>query len=111
MPATFDLARYQDALTIQRVIHTAKTVAIIGLSPNELRASYFVGYYLMRHGFTVIPVNPRESEILGTKCYASLADVPVKSTSSTCFARRMRCRALRPRPWQSALAPCGVSTP
>jgi predicted CoA-binding protein len=78
MPATFDLARYQDALTIQRVIHTAKTVAIIGLSPNELRASYFVGYYLMRHGFTVIPVNPRESEILGTKCYASLADVPVK---------------------------------
>jgi predicted CoA-binding protein len=78
MDATFDLTRYQDPLTIQRVIHHAKTIAIVGLSPNELRASYFVGYYLKRHGFTVIPVNPREKEILGTRSYASLKDVPVK---------------------------------
>jgi predicted CoA-binding protein len=78
MGATFDLARYQDPLTIQRVIHNSKTIAVVGLSPNELRASYFVGYYLKRHGFTVIPVNPREKEILGTKSYPSLKDVPVK---------------------------------
>jgi uncharacterized protein len=71
-----DLARYQDPLTIQRVLHTARTVAIVGLSGNELRASYFVGYYLRRHGYRVIPVNPRESEILGEKCYPSLLDVP-----------------------------------
>ncbi len=73
---TFDLARYQDALTIQRVIHTAKTVAIVGLSGNPLRASYFVGFYLRRHGYTVIPVNPREASVLGQKSYASLRDVP-----------------------------------
>ena len=72
-----DLARYQDPLTIQRVLHTAKTIAIVGLSNNELRASYFVGYYLKRHGYRVIPVNPRETEILGETCYASLLDVPV----------------------------------
>jgi predicted CoA-binding protein len=72
----FDLARYQDPLTIQRVLHGAGTIAIVGLSPNELRASYFVGYYLRRHGYRVIPVNPRETEILGQKCYASLLDVP-----------------------------------
>jgi predicted CoA-binding protein len=71
-----DLARYQDPLTIQRVLHTAKTIAIVGLSPNELRASYFVGYYLKRHGYRVIPVNPRESEILGEKSYASLPEIP-----------------------------------
>ena len=71
-----DLARYQDPLTIQRVLHTAQTIAIVGLSNNELRASYFVGYYLRRHGYRVIPVNPRETEILGQKCYASLLDVP-----------------------------------
>ena len=71
-----DLGRYQDSLTIQRVIHTARTIAIVGLSANELRASYFVGYYLRRHGYRVIPVNPRETEILGQKCYASLLDVP-----------------------------------
>jgi predicted CoA-binding protein len=61
-----DLARYQDPLTIQRVLLTASTVA----------ASYFVGYYLRRHGYRVIPVNPREREILGQKCYPSLQDVP-----------------------------------
>jgi uncharacterized protein len=71
-----DLAPYQDPLAIQRVLHTARTIAIVGLSPNELRASYFVAYYLKRHGYRVIPVNPRESEILGEKCYASLLDIP-----------------------------------
>jgi uncharacterized protein len=71
-----DLARYQDPLTIQRVLHTAKTIAIVGLSNNPLRASYFVGYYLKRHGYQVIPVNPRETEILGQTCYPSLRDVP-----------------------------------
>jgi len=72
-----DLGHYQDPLTIQGVLHTAKTIAIVGLSANALRASYFVGYYLKRHGYRVIPVNPRETEILGETCYASLLDVPV----------------------------------
>jgi predicted CoA-binding protein len=76
MSTTFDLTRYQDPLAIQRVLLNAKTVAVVGLSPNELRASYFVGYYLKRHGYRVIPVNPRESEILGEKSYRSLKDVP-----------------------------------
>jgi predicted CoA-binding protein len=73
----FDLARYQDPLTIQRVLYNAKTIAIVGLSRNELRASYFVGYYLRRHGYRIIPVNPREPEILGEKSFQSLTDVPV----------------------------------
>ena len=72
-----DLSRYQDVMTIQRVLHTAKTIAIVGLSSNQLRASNFVGYYLKRHGYRVIPVNPRETEILGERCYPSLLDVPV----------------------------------
>jgi hypothetical protein len=72
-----DLTRYQDPLIIQRVLHTAGTIAVVGLSANQLRASYFVGYYLKRHGYQVIPVNPRETEILGEKCYPSLTDVPV----------------------------------
>ena len=71
-----DLGRYQDVMTIQRVLHTAKTVAIVGLSSNQLRASNFVGYYLKRHGYRVIPVNPRETEILGQTCYPSLLDIP-----------------------------------
>jgi uncharacterized protein len=77
MTPSFDLSRYQDPLTIQRVIHGARTIAIVGLSNNPLRASYFVGFYLKRHGYRVIPVNPREPEILGEKSYKSLVDVPV----------------------------------
>jgi predicted CoA-binding protein len=76
MSPSFDLTRYQDPLTIQRVLHHAKTIAIVGLSRNELRASYFVGYYLKRHGYRVIPVNPREREILGERSVGSLLDVP-----------------------------------
>jgi predicted CoA-binding protein len=72
-----DLSKYQDSLTIQRVLHTTATIAVVGLSGNQLRASNFVGYYLKRHGYQVIPVNPRETEILGEKSYASLLDVPV----------------------------------
>lgn len=68
-------ARYQDPLEIQRVLNTAKTIAIVGLSNNELRASYFVGYYLKRHGYRVIPVNPRTTEILGETSFRSLLDV------------------------------------
>jgi len=77
MTTPFDMSRYQDPLTIQRVIHGAKTIAIVGLSRNELRASYFVGYYLRRHGYRVIAVNPRETEIFGEQSFKSLADVPV----------------------------------
>ncbi len=77
MSESFDVKRYQDPRTIQRVLLNAKTIAIVGLSNNPLRASYFVGFYLKRHGYRVIPVNPREKEIFGEKSYASLRDVPV----------------------------------
>ena len=72
-----ELERYQDPLTIQRLLNTASTIAVVGLSRNELRASNFVGYYLRRHGYRVIPVNPNEAEILGEASYPSLLDVPV----------------------------------
>jgi uncharacterized protein len=74
---TFDLARYQDPLTIQRLLLSAKTIAIVGLSGNPLRASNFVGFYLRRHGYRVIPVNPREPQILGERSFASLREVRV----------------------------------
>ncbi|MBV9345287.1 MAG: CoA-binding protein [Gammaproteobacteria bacterium] len=62
---------------MQRILLDSKTVAIVGLSGNPLRASHFVGFYLQRHGYRVIPVNPREAEILGERSYPSLRDVPV----------------------------------
>jgi len=76
-PATpFDLAPYQDARVIRELLHTARTVAVVGLSPNALRPSNFVGFYLQRHGYRIVPVNPRETEILGETSYLSLLAIP-----------------------------------
>jgi hypothetical protein len=77
MTAPFDPAAFQDPTAIQRAIYGAKTVAIVGLSKNRMRASHFVGFYLQRHGYRIIPVNPRETEILGEPAFASLSEVPV----------------------------------
>ena len=74
--SSFDLGRYQDPLAIQRVLNSARTIAVVGLSGNPLRASHFVGFYLQRHGYRVIPVNPNEERVLGEQAYPSLRDVP-----------------------------------
>jgi len=67
---------YQDELEIAEILRSARTVAIVGLSPDELRASNFVGFYLRRHGYRVVPVNPGEAEILGERSYPSLLEIP-----------------------------------
>ena len=102
MTAPFDLAATRIRSTIQRVIHGAKTVAIVGLSNNPLRASYFVGFYLKRHGYRVIPVNPREKECSASPASRASPMSRCPSTSSTSSGRRMRCRQLRARPWRPA---------
>ncbi len=70
------LAAFQDPETIRKLLGSAKTVAVVGLSPNELRASYFVGFYLQRNGYRVIPVNPRATEILGERSHPSVSAIP-----------------------------------
>jgi len=70
-----NLAPYQQPDIIRQTLARSR-VAIVGLSANDLRASNFVGRYLLRNGYDVIPVNPRETSILGKKSYASLSDIP-----------------------------------
>src|SRR6516225_9479543 len=71
-----DLKRYQVPNQIRDILLATRTVAVVGLSPNVLRPSNFVGFYLQRHGYRIVPVNPREKEILGEKSYPSLAAIP-----------------------------------
>jgi uncharacterized protein len=71
-----EIRKYQDPLIIRKILQSARTVAIVGLSSNVLRPSYFVGFYLQRHGYRIVPVNPNEREVLGEKAYASLAEIP-----------------------------------
>ena len=70
-------AAYQNPDTIRKILRYTRTVAIVGLSSNPLRASHFVGFYLRLHGYRVIAVNPREKEVFGEPSYPSLADVPI----------------------------------
>jgi predicted CoA-binding protein len=69
-------APYQDPRVIIRTLRGARTVAIVGLSKDVLRPSNFIGFYLQRHGYKIVPVNPKEQEILGEKAYPSLKDIP-----------------------------------
>jgi len=71
-----EIRRYQDPVVIREIMHTARTIAIVGLSSNVLRPSNFVGFYLQRHGYHIVPVNPNEKEVLGEKAYASLSEIP-----------------------------------
>jgi hypothetical protein len=69
-------ALYQDEDVIRDLLDDAKNIAIVGLSTDSQKASYFVGSYLAREGYNVIPVNPRATEILGRKAYPDLVSIP-----------------------------------
>ncbi len=76
-----------DTKTLRRILDSHTTVAVVGMSNKVHRPSYFVGKYLLDHGYTMIPVNPTFNEVLGQKSYASLSDIPVPVDIVDCFRR------------------------
>jgi predicted CoA-binding protein len=67
-----------DINTLRRILRENRTIAVVGLSADWYRPSYFAAKYMQEHGYRIIPVNPKYPEILGEKCYASLRVVPEK---------------------------------
>ena len=67
-----------DINTLRRILSENRVIAVVGLSADWFRPSYFAAKYMQEHGYTVIPVNPKYPEILGEKCYKSLRDIPGK---------------------------------
>lgn len=65
-----------DFTKIKEMLRTAHRIAVVGLSPKENRPSNMVARYLIDNGYTVIPVNPGQTEILGLPCYPNLAAIP-----------------------------------
>ena len=65
-----------DMNALRRILHNCRTIAVVGLSADWNRPSFFAAKYMQEHGYRVIPVNPRYPEILGEKCYARLEDIP-----------------------------------
>jgi predicted CoA-binding protein len=64
-----------DINTLRRILRETKVIAVVGLSADWFRPSYFAAKYMQEHGYRVIPVNPKYPEILGQKCYPSLRDI------------------------------------
>jgi len=61
---------------IRDIFNNTKTIAVLGLSPDPSKASHRVAKYLKEQGFTIVPVYPKEEEILGEKVYRSLEEIP-----------------------------------
>jgi uncharacterized protein len=69
------------------ILKTSRTIAVVGLSSRQHRPSYGVAQYLQSAGYRIIPVNPKETEVLGEKCYDSLEDIPERVDIVDVFRR------------------------
>jgi len=76
-----------DIPTLRRILKENHVIAMVGLSANWYRPSFFAAKYMLDHGYRVIPVNPAYQEVLGHKCYPSLKDIPAKVDIVDCFRK------------------------
>ena len=76
-----------DIPTLRRILSDNRVIAMVGLSANWYRPSYFAAKYMLDRGYRVIPVNPSYQEVLGQKCYARLRDIPEKVDIVDCFRK------------------------
>ena len=83
-----------DSDKVRRILKGSRTIAVVGLSAQWHRPSYFAAKYMQEHGYRVIPVNPAYAEILGEKCYKKLADIPEKVDVVDCFRKSVEIPAL-----------------
>ena len=67
-----------DIQTLRRILGENRVIAVVGLSADWFRPSYFAAKYMLEHGYRIIPVNPKYPEILGQRCYKTLQDIPEK---------------------------------
>ncbi len=88
------MALIDDIAGIRRILVTARVIAVVGLSANWYRPSYFAAKYMQDHGYRIIPVNPSYQEVLGQQCYARLSDIPVAVDVVDCFRRAEEMPAL-----------------
>jgi predicted CoA-binding protein len=83
-----------DSDKIRRILGRSRTLAVVGLSAQWHRPSYFAAKYMQEHGYRVIPVNPAYDEILGEKCFKSLEDIPVAVDVVDCFRKSAEIAAI-----------------
>jgi predicted CoA-binding protein len=84
----------EDIAQLRRILRECRTVAVVGLSAQWHRPSYFAAKYLQEHGYRIIPVNPAYESVLGERCYKTLADIPDPVDIVDCFRRSEEIPAL-----------------
>jgi predicted CoA-binding protein len=81
------VAQVDDMPGLRRILARSRTIAVVGLSANWYRPSYFAAKYLQDHGYRVIPVNPSYKEVLGERCYPDVASIPDAVDVVDCFRK------------------------
>ena len=76
-----------DSDKLRRILRTSKTIAVVGLSAQWHRPSFFAARYMQEHGYRVIPVNPGYDSIMGEKSYKRLSEIPEKVDIVDCFRK------------------------
>jgi predicted CoA-binding protein len=82
-----DSNRINSDSVIDRILDSARTIAVIGLSSDPGRPSFVVARYMQSHGYRIFPVNPNEAEVLGERSYSRLQDVPERVDLVNIFRR------------------------
>ncbi len=85
---------HNDAVELRRILDQNRRVAVVGLSANWYRPSYFMAKYLLAHGFEIFPVNPSYTQVLGQTCYPDLDSLPEPVEVVNCFRRAEEIPAL-----------------
>ena len=88
------MALVNDIAGLRRILTGSRTIAVVGLSANWYRPSYFAAKYMQDHGYRVIPVNPNYTEVLGERCYPGIASIPEPVDIVDCFRRAEEMPAL-----------------
>jgi predicted CoA-binding protein len=79
------VAYVDDIAGLSRILQRSRAIAVVGLSPNWYRPSYFAAKYMQEHGYRVIPVNPNCVEVLGATCYPTVTAIPGPVDVVDCF--------------------------
>ena len=81
------MSMVDDIVGLRRIFAQTRTIAVVGLSANWYRPSYFAAKYMQDHGYRIVPVNPAYAEVLGERCYPTIAAIPGPVDMVDCFRK------------------------
>ena len=81
------MSSVDDIAGLRRILAQTRTIAVVGLSANWYRPSFFAAKYMQDHGYRIVPVNPAYDEVLGERCYSTISAIPGPVDMVDCFRK------------------------